>query len=142
MAESVVRLTFPAKADYLLLARLALAGISRSVPVDEEVLADLKLAVTEACGNAVRHAYDGGEGSVEIVYTVAPDRIDMTVADRGAGLGDIDGPVELAGEPLEGGMGIAIIRAVVDELDVRDGHDGHGTVVRMTKYLAPTPATG
>lgn len=140
MAE--VRLTFPAKADYLLLARLALAGISRSVPVDEEVLADLKLAVTEACGNAVRHAYGGGEGSVEVVYAVGPDRIEMTVADRGTGLGELDEPVELAGEPLEGGMGIAIIRAVVDELDVHDGQDGRGTVVHMTKYLAPAPATG
>lgn len=140
MAE--VRLTFPAKADYLLLARLALAGISRSVPVDEEVLADLKLAVTEACGNAVRHAYGGGEGSVEVVYAVGPDRIEMTVADRGTGLGELDEPVELGGEPLEGGMGIAIIRAVVDELDVHDGQDGRGTVVHMTKYLAPAPATG
>jgi serine/threonine-protein kinase RsbW len=140
MADAVVRLTFPAKADYLLLARLALAGISRSVHVDEEVLADLKLAVTEACGNAVRHAYGGDEGSVDVVYVVGPDRLEMTVEDRGAGLGDPTAPIELAGQPLEGGMGIAIIRAVVDELDVRDGEDGRGTVVRMTKYLAPAPA--
>ena len=33
-------------------------------------------------------------------------------------------------------MGMAIIRAIVDELEVRDGADGRGTVVRMTKYLA------
>jgi serine/threonine-protein kinase RsbW len=142
MADAVVRLTFPAKADYLLLARLALAGISRSVHVDEEVLADLKLAVTEACGNAVRHAYGGDEGSVDVVYVVGRDRLEMTVEDHGAGLGDPTEPVELAGEPLEGGMGIAIIRAVVDELDVRDGEDGRGTVVRMTKYLAPAPTAG
>ena len=56
----VVRLDFPAKADYLLLARLALSGLARTLTLDEEDLADLKLAVTEACGNAVRHAYDGG----------------------------------------------------------------------------------
>ncbi|MFO7572759.1 MAG: ATP-binding protein [Gaiellaceae bacterium] len=137
MADAVVRLTFPAKADYLLLARLALAGISRSVVVDEDVLADLKLAVTEACGNAVRHAYGNGEGSVEVVFLVGPERIEMTVEDRGAGLGDPLEPAKIAGEPLEGGMGIAIIKAVVDELDVRDGADGHGTIVRMTKYLEP-----
>lgn len=142
MAEGVVRLTFPAKADYLLLARLALAGISRTVHLDEEVLADLKLAVTEACGNAVRHAYSSEEGLVDVVYVVGTDRIEMTVEDHGAGVGDLAEPVELAGEPLEGGMGIAIIRAVVDELEVRDGDEGHGTVVRMTKYLATTPAAG
>jgi serine/threonine-protein kinase RsbW len=48
MSDGVVRLTFPAKPDYLLLARLALSGLTRSVPVSEEALADLKLAVTEA----------------------------------------------------------------------------------------------
>ncbi|MDQ3086414.1 MAG: ATP-binding protein [Actinomycetota bacterium] len=37
-------------------------------------------------------------------------------------------------------MGIAIIRAIVDELDVRSGEDGRGTVVHMTKYLAESPS--
>ena len=60
MTDRVVRLTFPAKADYLLLARLTLSGLARELPLDDELLADLKLAVTEACGNAVRHAYSGG----------------------------------------------------------------------------------
>ena len=59
MTERVVRLTFPAKAEYLLLARLALSGLARELPLDDELVADLKLAVTEACGNAVRHAYSG-----------------------------------------------------------------------------------
>jgi anti-sigma regulatory factor (Ser/Thr protein kinase) len=38
-------------------------------------------------------------------------------------------------EAVDGGMGMAIIRAIVDELDVRDGSGGRGTVVHMTKYL-------
>ena len=57
-----VQLTMPAKAEYLILARLALAGIAREIPMSESALADLKLAVTEVCGNAVRHAY-GDEGA-------------------------------------------------------------------------------
>ena len=36
---------------------------------------------------------------------------------------------------MDGGMGLAIIRAIVDELDVRGGDDGRGTVVHMTKFL-------
>ena len=59
MADRIVRLTFPARAEYLLLARLTLSGLARELPLDDELLADLKLAVTEACGNAVRHAYPG-----------------------------------------------------------------------------------
>jgi serine/threonine-protein kinase RsbW len=141
MTETVVRLKFPAKADYLLLARLALAGVARSLPVGPELLADLKLAVTEACGNAVRHAYAEREGSVGVAFVVAEDRLEMIVEDEGAG---IELPVEeLVGEPvqeaspepIDGGMGMAIIRAIVDELDVRDGSGGRGTVVHMTKYL-------
>ena len=52
-----------------------------------ELLADLRLAVTEACGNAVRHAYgDGGDGPVEVAFVVNEDRLEMIVADSGAGL--------------------------------------------------------
>jgi serine/threonine-protein kinase RsbW len=143
----IVRLTFPAKADYLLLARLALSGIGRALLLDDELLADLKLAVTEACGNAVRHAYGDGAGPIEIAFLVLEDRIEMIVEDQGAGIVP-DGipaavPVDAHdAEPLlEGGMGLSIIRAIVDELDVQSGSDGNGTVVRMTKLLsAPAPA--
>ena len=40
----------------------------RAEPLSEEVLGDLKLALTEACTNSVRHAYGDGAGLVEIVY--------------------------------------------------------------------------
>ncbi|MGH3111539.1 MAG: ATP-binding protein [Gaiellaceae bacterium] len=138
-----MRLSFPAKADYLLLARLALSGVVRSLPVGPELLADLKLAVTEACGNAVRHAYDdAAEGSVGVAFVVTDDRLEMIVEDDGSG---IDVPVETLvdeaaapREPVDGGMGMAIIRAIVDELEIRQGADGRGAVVHMTKYLEPT----
>jgi serine/threonine-protein kinase RsbW len=134
--EHVVRLDFPAKPDYLLLARLALSGLARTLPLDEEDVADLKLAVTEACGNAVRHAYEDDGGSVAVSYVVGPSTLELIVEDRGAGISERDDlSEEGAPEPLEGGMGMAIIRAVVDEVDVRDGADG-GTVVHMRKYLA------
>ena len=45
-------------------------------------------------------------------------------------------PAELSG-PLESGMGMPIIRAIVDELAVEQGSDGRGTVVRMVKHLTP-----
>jgi serine/threonine-protein kinase RsbW len=142
MPDPVVRLSFPAKADYLLLARLALAGLARRVRIDEEVLADLKLAVTEACGNAVRHAYSDGGGRIDVAFVVAPDRLEMIVEDEGGGLAltvDELASTEAEGlEPFESGMGMAIIRAIVDELEVRDGHDGRGTAVHMTKYLTPS----
>ena len=52
-----VVLEVPAKPEYLLLARLAATSVGRSVGASEETIADLKLAVTEAVANAVKHAY-------------------------------------------------------------------------------------
>jgi anti-sigma regulatory factor (Ser/Thr protein kinase) len=138
MSESVVQLRFPAKPDYLLLARLTLSGITRDLPLGDEVLADLKLALTEACGNVVRHAYTGSDGDVSVAFTIDDNRILMTVQDYGDGIRAPDAIVETPVEgPLEGGMGMSIIRAIVDELEVEPGHDGQGTIVRMVKYLTP-----
>jgi serine/threonine-protein kinase RsbW len=135
MDDAVVRLTFPAKADYLLLARLALAGLARSVPIDPELLADLKLAVTEAAGNAVRHAYGEEEGPVSVAFVAGGDRLEMIVEDRGAGLDQAEIREFRAADRIDGGMGMAIIRELVDDVDVRAGEGGRGTVVHMTKYL-------
>jgi serine/threonine-protein kinase RsbW len=132
--DVLVRLSFPAKPDYLLLARLALSGIARQLPVEDELLADLKLAVTEACGNAVRHAYPEGVGDVIVAFVVRNDAIEMTVEDRGSGIGPALVPDRPLG-PVDSGMGLAIMRTIVDELDVQAGPDGRGTVVRMTKRL-------
>lgn len=135
--ESVVSLTFPARADYLLLARLALSGVVRHLRLEEEQLADLKLAVTEACGNAVRHAYEEGDGDgpVGVAFVVSDDRLVMIVEDQGEGIDGDVASAEPAEAPLESGMGMTIIRTIVDELEVVPGADGRGTLVRMTKFL-------
>ena len=135
--EVVVRLSFPAKPDYLLLARLALAGLTRTVSAEDEVVADLKLAVTEACGNAVRHAYGDDPGDVVVSYVLRDDGLEIVVEDRGRGL-DAEGmDTVLPESPPDGGMGMAIIRTIVDDLKIETGADGRGTVIRMTKRLAP-----
>lgn len=144
MSASVVRLVMPAKSEYLILARLALAGIARETPIEESVLADLKLAVTEACGNAVRHAYAGAPGVVEVRFAVEPGSIEIVVSDDGdaqRATPALPATMPADDDPPESGMGLAIIEAVVDELDVsaRDGTD-RGTVVRMTKRLTAQPA--
>jgi serine/threonine-protein kinase RsbW len=134
MSEHVIRLSFPAKPDYLLLARLALSGIGRTTPVPDELLADLKLALTEACGNCVRHAYPDGKGDVSVAYAFDGGAIEMTVEDKGVGLD----PTRAPSPTDESGMGVPIIRTVVDELEISPGADGRGTIVRMTKRLAPS----
>lgn len=130
-----VRLTIPARPEYITLGRLALAGIAGLRPLSDETLHDLKLALTEACTNSVRHAYDGGgHGSVEIVYELEPDRLVVEVGDAGAGFDPepfLDGAER---ELAEGGLGIAIIRALADEVEIAE-RSGGGSRLRFVKLL-------
>ncbi len=134
-----IRLTIPAKPEYITLGRLALTGISRlrAEPMSQEVLGDLKLALTEACTNSVRHAYADGEGSVEIVYELHPDRLVVEVVDEGEGFEppSVDAP-PLAGDELsEGGLGIALIQALADEFEIGERPQGGGSRLRFVKLL-------
>jgi len=130
-----VRLCIPAKPEYISLGRLALTGLSRvrSFPVD--ILADLKLALTEACTNSVRHAYDGGEGMVEIRYELYPDRLVVEVTDTGEGFDHDAVEAEETDELSEGGLGIAIIQALADELEIGRPNGG-GSRLRFVKQLS------
>jgi serine/threonine-protein kinase RsbW len=133
-----IRLTIPAKPEFITLGRLALTGIARlrGEPMSQEVLGDLKLALTEACTNSVRHAYADGDGMVEIVYELHPDRLVVEVRDQGEGFEPPDELVPLDGEELsEGGLGIAIIQALSDEFELGEGTQG-GSRLRFVKLLA------
>jgi serine/threonine-protein kinase RsbW len=130
-----VRLTIPARAEYITLCRLALTGIGRLRELSDELLADLKLALTEAASNSVRHAYaDKSAGVVEISYELHPDRLVIEVTDEGEGFD----PAEAAGQTdglTEGGLGIAIIRAIADEVEIGAQPDGRGSRLRFEKAL-------
>jgi serine/threonine-protein kinase RsbW len=133
--NGIVALTIPARAEYVALCRLALTGLARTRALQAEVVADLKLALTEACSNSVRHAYEEGrDGVVQVSYRLGDDRIDVEVADDGAGF-DPEVLERAQAELDEGGLGIAIIRAVTDELDIGSNPNGAGSRLRFTKYL-------
>jgi serine/threonine-protein kinase RsbW len=130
-----VRLTIPAKPEYITLGRLALTAIAGVRPVSDETLYDLKLALTEACTNSVRHAYENGrEGNVEIVYELQPDRLVIEVGDEGAGFEPLDDSNGHEGELEEGGLGIEIIRALADEVEIGPREEG-GSRLRFVKLL-------
>lgn len=133
-SERSVRLIMPAKAEYITLGRLALTALARVRPLSEETLSDLKLALTEACTNSVRHAYGGRVGTVEIVYQLEPDRLVVDVLDDGNGFqADVVGRTG-NGDLTEGGLGIAIIRAVADEVEIGPSESG-GSRLRFVKFL-------
>ena len=135
LPSGAVRLVIPAKPEYITLGRLALTGLSRLRELPQDIVADLKLALTEACSNSVRHAYPGREGVVEIVYELRDDRLVIEVADDGEGFERV--PEQASAEDLtEGGLGIAIIRSLADELVIGAGADGRGSRLRFVKLLS------
>ena len=130
-----VRLTIPAKPEYITLSRLALSGLSRVRSLPDETLADLKLALTEACSNSVRHAYGNGEGHVDIRFELHDDRLVVEVADDGTGF-ELERADKSREEELsEGGLGIAIIRSIADEVEIEGGPEGRGSRLRFVKLL-------
>jgi serine/threonine-protein kinase RsbW len=130
-----VRLTIPARAEYITLCRLALTGIARLRELSDELLADLKLALTEAASNSVRHAYgDKDAGVVDISYQLFSDRLVIEVRDEGEGFDPADAEGNAA-ELSEGGLGIAIIRAIADEVEFGVQPGGRGSRLRFEKAL-------
>jgi serine/threonine-protein kinase RsbW len=131
-----VRLTIPARPEYITLCRLALTGLATLRPLSEELVADLKLALTEACSNSVRHAYAAaGDGVVEIVYDMQPDRLVIEVTDEGEGF-DPDATGMPGDDLSEGGLGIAIIRAIADVVEIGQRPQGKGSRLRFEKAFA------
>ncbi len=135
-AATTVRLTIPARAEYITLCRLALIGIARVRALSDDVLADLKLALTEAASNSVRHAYRGENvGVVQISYELLPDRLAIEVTDDGAGF-DPTWVADARDELAEGGLGIAIICAIADEVEIGALPSGKGSRLRFEKALS------
>jgi serine/threonine-protein kinase RsbW len=130
-----VRLRVPARAEYIALARLALSGLADIVTLPDDLLADLKLALTEAVSNSVRHAYAGAGGCVSIAYELRGDALAVEVVDDGKGF-DPESPPALEGEELtEGGLGIAIIRTIADEFELHSSPGVRGSRLRFVKRL-------
>ena len=94
----------------------------------------MKLALTEACSNSVRHAYGDDGGQVDITFELLDDRLIVEVADDGSGFVPL--PADTNEDELtEGGLGIAIIRSIADEVEIGGGPDGRGARLRFVKRL-------
>jgi serine/threonine-protein kinase RsbW len=128
-----IRLRIPAKAEYVALSRLALTGLAEIASMPEETLADLKLALTEAVSNSVRHAYANGDGWVEIAYALSRAALEVEVLDDGPGFDPARPAVDE--ELIEGGLGIAIIRTIVDEFEIQSRPGVRGSRLRFIKRL-------
>lgn len=131
-----MRLTLPAAAASVPEARHAVLGLAREGGASERVLADVALAVSEACTNVVLHAYrdQAVPGTLSLDAELHDGRLEVVVSDEGGGVLPRDDSPGL-------GMGMALMAAVATGVQL--DHDGAATRVRLTfELLAPADAGG
>ncbi|HET6874274.1 MAG TPA: ATP-binding protein [Acidimicrobiales bacterium] len=141
-AERSLELTVPSRAEYIAVVRLVVSSLAtaRRALADDRI-DDLKLAVSEACTNAIEANMETGlDAPVVVSCWESQDRFEVSVADSGAGFD----PDALPQHPpvtdpdrlnFERGLGIPLIRSLVD--DVRFESSPTGTAVWMTLFGGP-----
>jgi serine/threonine-protein kinase RsbW len=122
-----VRLRFVNRPENVLLVRQTLNGLAESLHINALELNDVVTAVTEACNNVVLHAYSGDEGPLEVELSADESGLDVLVRDRGIGIRERTPPPE---QPVSGGIGLPVIHALAEHVELRDIAGG-GTEVEM-----------
>lgn len=142
MSQTPIKLRIPAEADYLDIVRAALYAIAAKAGFAYEDIEDMKVAITEACSNAILHAYKGNDdrGEVDIEFLSSEGGLSITVRDYGASRPGREAPVTAAGlhgtpisEAPIGGLGLFMMKALMDDVKVRVNN---GTEVVLTKRMS------
>ncbi|OBZ13564.1 MULTISPECIES: anti-sigma B factor RsbW [Bacillales] len=138
--NSFIRLTIPARAEYIDIVRLSLFGIASKAGFSYEEIEDMKVAVTEACTNVVLHAYSNEQpGVVDISFEIERDGISIRIKDEGESFKyepAISKSVSLHNKELKevtaGGLGLFMMHALMDKVEV---FTERGTEVILTKLF-------
>jgi serine/threonine-protein kinase RsbW len=159
-------LVLPCEALSVPVMRRVLGGTLLGFGADEECVADLLLAATEACTNVLKH--DARSGEYEVSASVGQNDCFLEIANASPGSGakpvrrlnvqSFRGGLRLRprraaartepgqcepdqdlAQVSESGRGLTIMRACVDDLTLR-GTASRGTVVTMRKQITWAPA--
>jgi len=129
---AIVRLEIPPRSAYVGVVRLALSSLARAAGLDEEKVDDIKIAVSEACANAVLNNEEAGsDDPVVISWDETEDAVHIEVADRGASLDpDALDEVDTQGFSTRAVMSIALLKSLVDDCGF-EAREGGGTTTRL-----------
>ena len=132
--EPDLELTLPARPENVAVARHAIGGFADVVEMPDQTLADVKLAVTEACTNVVVHAYPNGDGPMGLRASVDEGILRVVVVDEGRGI------LPRADSPGLG-LGLPLIATLAESLELGTGTNEE-TEVRMSFRLDQASGEG
>lgn len=120
-----LELTLPARPENVGLVRHVLGGVAEALTLDHELLDDMRLAVSEACTNAINHAYAGSApGLMDIDVHAGDEQLQISVRDHGGGMAPrTDSPGI--------GVGLLLMTSLAASMELSTPPGG-GTEVRLT----------
>ena len=127
-------LSVPCKAEYVGTVRMALAHAANNAGFDIDAIDDIKVAVSEACTNVILHSESCESSNFDVIVELDEERLTIVVKDCGTGFGPDEYVPPVLGETGESGLGIFIIKELMDEVDICS-EPGKGTKIRMSKVL-------
>jgi serine/threonine-protein kinase RsbW len=114
-----IRLEIPSAAEYVSVVRRAVEGIATRMHFAPSDVEDLKLAVGEACNNAVKHGCPShNRPFITVICKVTPGCLEIEIKNGLAGEEPCPAVVEPPDGSKEGGMGLHIMRQLMDEVDI------------------------
>lgn len=129
---SILSLRLNSRPDSAGLVRASLGGLAQPFWLREELVDDLKTAISEACNNAVEHAYRGQGGAIAVHVDIGIESVDVSVRDWGGGFQHL----APSGERLR--VGLPVINALADRAEFLTA-PGSGTEVRMSFDIRHDP---
>jgi serine/threonine-protein kinase RsbW len=133
-SHGTVELKIPGRAEWVAVARLAVAAVASRLRFSVDEIEDIKLAIAEACTNSIQSAGGVDAGVIEIVCDALDDELRVTVRDHSPGphLQPADAGGFQEGRTEE--LGVFLIRALMDTVDYASDAR-RGTELVMTKRV-------
>ncbi len=130
--KEAINLSLPSKPEYVSIARLTASFIANQMGFDVEIIEDIKLAVGEACNNAIIHS--GSEETYKIEFLNLTNELKIEIRDHGKGFSMDNYKKPNADDLQENGLGLFIIKSLMDQVDI-ESFEGRGTKIIMSKTI-------
>jgi serine/threonine-protein kinase RsbW len=133
----VTQITVPALPEYVAVVRLAATGILARMNFTAEQIEDIKIALSEACTNAVQYAYPKKKkgGCISVTLSQKPKALEICVKDTGCGF-DPDNPPQRAikDDDIHMGLGLVFMKSLMDDVSIVSKKK-KGTTITLIKKV-------